>query len=140
MLPNPAFLKPSQKDRFAALLIFGFSFLLRRFFFCGFILGDDCEEFSLMQDLLARGPVFEGHLQYRFVIWVFNWICFALFGVSEATFFLPTQILSASLGVIAYFLFLKWHYERKTAFLSGLLVASFPFEVLIARCAQMICF
>jgi len=131
MLPNPAFLKPSQKDRFAALLIFGFSFLLRRFFFCGFILGDDCEEFSLMQDLLARGPVFEGHLQYRFVIWVFNWICFALFGVSEATFFLPTQILSASLGVIAYFLFLKWHYERKTAFLSGLLVASFPFEVLI---------
>jgi len=31
------------------LIIFLFAFSLRRYFFCGFILGDDAEEFPLIQ-------------------------------------------------------------------------------------------
>lgn len=113
------------------LIIFLFAFFLRRYFFCGFILGDDAEEFHLLQHLTVHVPDFKGHLQYRFGIWLFNVLCFKLFGISETTFFLPTWLLSSSLSVIGYFVLLSWRYKPIHAFLTSLFVASAPYEVLI---------
>ena len=86
------------------LLIFAFSFLLRRYFFCGFILGDDLEELHLIKHIYKHGPSFHGHLQYRFGLWSFNVIAFKIFGISEFSFFLPTWVMSSSLSVIGYFI------------------------------------
>lgn len=114
-----------------SIAIFLFSFFLRRFFFCGFILGDDCEEFSLLQYLTSQGVNFEGHLQYRFGLWLFNILFFKLLGISETTFFLPTWIMSSSMGVIGYFIILRWQYRIVHAILGSLFIATTPFEILI---------
>lgn len=112
-------------------IIFLFAYLLRRYFFCGFILGDDAEEFPLIQNLAVHGPDFKGHLQYRFGMWLFNVIFFKLFGISETTFFLPTWLMSSSLSVIGYYILLSWQYKPIHAFLASLFIASTPFEILI---------
>jgi tetratricopeptide (TPR) repeat protein len=70
-------------------------------------------------------------LHLHFGVWVFNWLAFFLFGVSELSFFLPTFLMSASLGVIGYCTLLSWRYRPLHAFLAGLVIASAPFEVLI---------
>ena len=113
------------------LIIFVSAFFLRRYFFCGFILGDDAEEFPLIQNLAVHGPDFKGHLQYRFGMWLFNVIFFKLFGISEMTFFLPTWIMSSSLSVIGYYILLFRQYRPIHALFAGLFIASAPFEILI---------
>lgn len=89
------------------LIVFVFSFFLRRYFFCGFILGDDLEELHLIKHIYKYGPGFQGHLQYRFGLWCFNVIAFKLFGISEFSFFLPTWVMSSSLAVAGYFILIR---------------------------------
>ena len=113
------------------LSILVFSFALRRYFFCGFILGDDAEEFPLIKHIMTYGPDFQGHLQYRFGMWIFNLLSFKWLGISETAFFLPTWIMSASLSVIGFYILLLWQYRAGHAFLANLFIASAPFEVLI---------
>ena len=64
-------------------------------------------------------------------MWIFNVVCFKLLGISEASFFLPTWILSASLAAIAYFLFLHWQYRPWLALAAGPFIVAAPFEVVI---------
>ena len=113
------------------IIIFLFAYFLRRYFFCGFILGDDLEEFHLIRCITLSGPTFFGHLQYRFGLWLFNVIFFKLFGISETTFFLPTWLMSSSLSVIGYYILISKQYKSIYAFPACLFVASAPFEVLI---------
>ncbi|MCX6818904.1 MAG: glycosyltransferase family 39 protein [Candidatus Aenigmarchaeota archaeon] len=113
------------------LIIFCFALLLRLCFFTGFILGDDIEEFQVMQYVMDNGPELHTAAHIRFGMWLFNVISFSLFGISELSFFLPTWLMSSSLGVIGYYLLLFWKYSRHKAFLAGLFIASAPFEILI---------
>jgi tol-pal system protein YbgF len=113
------------------LILLLFAFGLRRFFFSGFILGDDGMEFAMNLHIIASGPFFQDQLHQRFSVWLFNSLFFKLFGVSETTFFLPTWIMSASLSVIGYYILLAWQYRPFHAFLAGLFVASAPFEIII---------
>lgn len=105
--------------------------LCRIYFFSGFVLCDDVQEFSTLTHILARGPALADHLHVRFGVWVFNWLAFTLFGVSEFSFFLPTVLMSTSLGAIGNWILLAWSYRPLHAFLAGLMIASAPFEVLI---------
>src|SRR3989442_14664923 len=68
------------------LLLFVVAFGLRLHFFSGFILGDDFEEFALFQQISVQGPNFQGPLQYRFPIWLFN-VPLIKVGTSEPMFF-----------------------------------------------------
>ena len=112
------------------LAIFLFALILRLYFFNGFVLGDDPQEFQTAQFLLSN-PVSTDQLQLRFGVWIFNLLSFKALGVSEFAFFLPTLLMSASFGVIGYFLLLNWGYPENKSFLAGLLVAAAPFEVLM---------
>src|SRR2546426_507453 len=103
------------------ILIYCVSLYLRYVFFQGFILGDDAEEFALLQRILAQhGPDFVGHLEYRFNIWIFNYVVLSYLGISEPTFFLPTVLMSGSLGVVAYHILRLWRYGTPHAFWGGL--------------------
>jgi tetratricopeptide (TPR) repeat protein len=112
-------------------LILGYACLCRLYFFSGFALCDDAQELATVIHVLGRGPALFDHLHVRFGVWVFNWLTFSLFGVSEFSFFLPTVLMSASLGVVGYWILLAWRYRPRHAFLAGLMIASAPFEVLI---------
>jgi len=113
------------------LLIFCFALILRLFFFTGFILGDDVEEFQVMQYVMSNGPELHTAAHICFGRWIFNIISFNLFGISESSFFLPTWLMSSSIGVIGYYILTFWRYPRYKAFLAALFIASAPFEILI---------
>jgi hypothetical protein len=85
----------------AMAVLFLLAFLLRLRFHAGFILGDDAEEFGVIRSLVENGPSFEGHLRYRFPMWLFNYLAQLGFGNHEASFFLPTWLLSSLLPVLA---------------------------------------
>lgn len=112
-------------------VIFCLSLSLRFFFFTGFILGDDAMEVGACQHVLEHGPNFNDQVQLRFGIWIFNIPFIKLFDLSETSFFLPTWLMSASLGVFAYWVLLLHSCTRSEAFWAGLFVASAPFEILI---------
>jgi len=113
------------------LILFLFSLFLRRHFFCGFILGDDIQEFGLVSHILENGVNLNDQLALRFGVWLFNLIAFKLLGISESSFFLPTWLMSASLSVIGYYILISKKYDVYHAFFAGLIIASAPFEVLI---------
>jgi hypothetical protein len=113
------------------LAIFAFSLALRYAFFTGFILGDDVQELHASIFMMGNPPDLHDAFHIRFGVWLFNVAFFRLLGVSEFSFFLPTFLMSASLGVIGYFLMLFWGYGEKNSFVAGLFVASAPFEILI---------
>jgi len=113
------------------LVLFLFSLFLRRYFFCGFILGDDIQEFGFIRYLLENNINLDDQVGLRFGLWLFNLIAFKLLGVSEFSFFLPTRLMSASLSVIGYYLLISKKYDVYHAFFAGLLIASAPFEILI---------
>lgn len=112
-------------------IIFVFAFALRRYFFGGFISGDDAQEFPLLLHIMKYGPDFRDQLFQRFGTWMFNYASFKMFGVSETAFFLPTLIMSSSFSVIGYFLFVHWGHKPWHAFTASLFIASAPFEVLV---------
>ena len=115
----------------APLIIFVFAYLLRIFFFSGFILCDDAQEFPLIVHLLDHSPNFNDPVNVRFTLWLFNLIFFKLFDVSEFTFFLPTLIMSSSISVIGYFILYSRGHKVSHSFLAALFIASVPFEVLM---------
>jgi tetratricopeptide (TPR) repeat protein len=122
------------RGRHLVLVSTSFSFALaeRVYFFGGFILGDDVEEFNLARYILLHGPDFQNlHMHLRFGTWVLNYLSFKLFGISELTFFLPTLVVSSLFGMAAYLLLFRWGYDHFRSFLGGLFVASAPFEVLL---------
>ncbi len=113
------------------LILFLFSLFLRRYFFCGFILGDDIQEFGFVSYLLENDVNLNDQVALRFGLWLFNLIAFKLLGISEFSFFLPTWLMSGSLSVIGYYILLLKKYDVCHAFFAGLLIASAPFEILI---------
>ena len=115
----------------AMVLLFGLALLLRVRFHAGFILGDDAEELQLIRSLVENGLSFEGHLRYRFPMWVFNYAAQLVFGNNEAAFFLPTWLLSSLLPVLAALTLRAAGYGLPAALFAGLFVALSPFEVLI---------
>jgi tetratricopeptide (TPR) repeat protein len=110
--------------------LFAFALALRLHFFCGFILADDGQEFPMMKTILASGPIWSDQLHARFGGWILNLLSLKLFGVSEASLFLPTIVLSASFAVLGYVFLLGSGYGVVEAGLAGAFVASAPFEVL----------
>ncbi len=115
----------------AGSLIFLVAIALRVHFFGGFVLCDDPQEFGMANHTFFTGPIWTDHLHRRFVGWIFNWLAYAAFGVSEFSFFLPTFLFSASLGVIGYACLRHMDYSQMASFFGGLVVASAPFEVLL---------
>lgn len=113
------------------LVLFLLAFLLRLRFHAGFVLGDDSEEFILIRLLMENGPSFEGHLRYRFPMWVFNYLAQLGLGNYEAAFFLPTWLLSSLLPVLAYGTLRAAGYGLSGSLFAGVFVALSPFEVLI---------
>ena len=113
-----------------ALVLFLFAFAVRRYFYCGLVLGDDGQEYALMLHVLSRGPDFHDQYHLRFGVWIFNYLSFFLFGISEWSLMLPNWALSSVLGIVAYALLRRWGYDQLQAFLGGLFVVSAPFEVL----------
>lgn len=113
------------------IALFLLAFGVRIVFFSGFILSDDSQEMGLFQHVLNNGPDFRDQLHVRFGGWMFNVLAFKWFGVSEFTYFLPTLIMSSSMGVIGYFIFLAMAYRPLQALLGGMFIASAPFEILI---------
>jgi hypothetical protein len=122
-----------QKHRHVgcAFIIFFFAYALRRAFFCGFILGDDVQEYALLRHVLAFGPDLHDQLNLRVGVWGMNYLFSRLFGVSETAFFMPSWIFSSLMGVMAYLLLIRWGHATAPAFWGGMFVASAPFEVLI---------
>src|SRR5262245_28382545 len=106
------------------LLIFAFGVALRRRFFCGFVLGDDGQEYAVIGQILRYGPLWSDQLHLRFGGWIPNWIALKLFGISETIFFLPTWIISSGLGVVAYAILVASGYGIGLSFLQGLVVVS----------------
>lgn len=100
----------------------------------GFILGDDAQEFGVLQHVLANGPDLRDQLQVRFGGWIVNYVVAVLLGVSESTVLLPSMLLSSAFGVLGYALLIHWGHDRLRAFLGGLLVATAPFEVVLGTC------
>jgi hypothetical protein len=113
------------------IIIFLFALFLRIYFFTGFILGDDLEEFQAFQHIMTHGPILNVALHIRFGLWFFHVLSFKLLGVSIFSFFLPTLLMSSTFGIIGYFLLTFWKYPRYQAFLAALFIASAPFEILI---------
>src|SRR5262249_19320824 len=108
-----------------------FAYAVRRYFYCGLLLGDDGQEYAVILHVLGSGPDFHDQYHLRFGVWIFNYICFLLFGISEWSLMLPNWALSSLLGVVAYALLRRWSYRQLGALLGGLFVASAPFEVLV---------
>ena len=114
----------------AAALLFTVAFLVRWWFLSGLVLGDDAQEFSVIQRVLTGGPNLHEQLQLRFAGWGLNWLFAYLFGLSETTILLPTWILSSTFGILAYALLVPG-YGSGRAFVAGLAVATAPFEVVL---------
>jgi hypothetical protein len=112
------------------VLLFCWAFLLRKYFFCGFIMGDDSQEFGLIHHLMMHGIRLQDQLFQRFMGWIFNALSCKLFGLSESSYFLPILLISSSFSIIGYNILLNHGYSLKAAALSGLMIASAPFEVL----------
>ena len=115
----------------AAVGLFSLAIVLRRLLFCGFVLGDDLEDFDMLRELLSEGPDWRRQLHLRFGVWLFIFCTTKLLGVSETTFFLPTWVVSSTLPIIAYCLFVVRGQSIRRAFLQSLLLVVAPFEVLI---------
>jgi Dolichyl-phosphate-mannose-protein mannosyltransferase len=118
----------------AVLGIFGIALAIRVWLLQGLILGDDAQEFGVLQHVLANGPDLRDQLQVRFGGWVLNYVICGLLGVSETTVILPSMLLSSALAALAYVLLVHWRYERWRAALGALLVATAPFEVMLGTC------
>lgn len=103
----------------------------RLIYFQGFVLGDDTMELATAMEIKNGRIDLENHLHRRFGVWIFNVLVFYLLGVSEFSFFLPTMLFTASTAVIAYLLFKALGYSTLISFLSGLVMATAPFEVFI---------
>jgi hypothetical protein len=114
-----------------AIALFGVALLLRLHFYSGFVLGDDAEEFPLIQSLVLDGPSFEGHLRYRVPMWIFNVASGSWLGLHEAVFFLPTWLVSSLLPVLGYATVRALRYPASSCLFVGLFVALSPFEVLM---------
>ena len=117
----------------SAGLLFGLSLLLRLLFFQGFVLGDDAEEFLLVDHISHAGIDFQvyRHLEYRFPIWGLNLWSHRWLGATELAFFLPTVLLSASFAPLGFAWLRRLGYGVGAAFLGGLLVATAPFEIVL---------
>jgi hypothetical protein len=107
---------------------------VRLWLWSGLILGDDAQEFGVLQHVLANGPDLRDQLQVRFGGWVMNCVFAWLFGVSETTVVLPSLLLSSTFGVLGYLLLVHWGYSRLRAFAGALLVTTAPFEVVLGTC------
>ncbi|HEY4485573.1 MAG TPA: tetratricopeptide repeat protein [Nitrospiria bacterium] len=94
-------------------------------------MSDDTQEMGAFQYILVNGPDFRDQLHVRFMGWFFNVIAFKWLGISESSYFLPTLIMSCTMGAIGYLLLLSMSYRPLQAFLGGVFLASAPFEVLI---------
>ncbi|HET6280625.1 MAG TPA: glycosyltransferase family 39 protein, partial [Polyangia bacterium] len=115
----------------AGAALFLLALALRTRFRCGFVLGDDVEEFAMLRHILNTGPDWHNQIVLRFGVWLFTFISSRLFGLSETTFFLPTLLLSSSLSAIAYCIFVAHGHSVRRAFLQSLMVVTAPFEVLM---------
>src|SRR2546427_701203 len=104
---------------------------LRLLFFQGCILGDDPNDIGAVQAVLARSVHFTVHWELRIFLWFFIVLTQLVLGISEWSFFLSAWILSSSLSVLAYLTMKRFGYEPAQAFLTGLFVATAPYEVLI---------
>ena len=111
--------------------IFGVALALRIAWLQGAVLGDDPLEFGFIDDVARRGTDFTGELAYRFPIWIANVVSIRLLGMSEASFFAPTWVCSATFSVIGYGIARAWGIARGPAALIALYVATAPFEVLL---------
>ena len=116
------------------LALFAAAVAVRLWLRSGFILGDDAQEFGVLQHVLANGPDLRDQLQVRFGGWVINYVTSLLLGVSESAVLLPSMLLSSAFGVLGYVLLVHWGYGRLRAFLGGLIVATAPFEVVLGTC------
>ena len=130
---------PARGMRRSALLrrvvlpavILAWACALRVLFFSGFVLCDDFQELATAVDVLAHGPVLTDQFNLRFGVWLFNVAAFKLFGVSEFGFFVPTVLMSASLGLAGYAILVRWSYALLPAFAAALMIAAAPFDVLL---------
>ena len=111
--------------------LFATSLALRIAWLQGAILGDDPLEFGFIDAVAQSGTDFRGELPYRFPIWILNVITIRLFGLSEASFFAPTWLCSASFSALGYGIARAWGIARPPAALIGLFVATAPFEVVL---------
>src|SRR5947199_7720091 len=130
---------PFAAGRWSALLrrvvlpavILAWACALRVVFFSGFVLCDDRQEFWSAAQAFAYGPTFSDQFYLRFGVWLFNVAAFKLFGVSEFGFFVPTFLMSASLGLVGYAILVRWGHGFLPAFAAGLMIAAAPFDVLL---------
>jgi len=111
--------------------LFSVAFIVRHQLFCGFVLGDDLEDFIMLRDILSRGPDWSDQLHLRFVVWFPVVVSAKLLGISESSFFLPSWAISSALPVISYCFFITRGHGVLRAFLQAGLLAVAPFEVLI---------
>jgi len=112
-------------------MILAWACALRVVFFSGFVLCDDFQELSTAMYVLAHGPVLSDQFELRFGVWLFNVAAFKLFGISEFGFFVPTVLMSASLGLVGYAILVRWGYAVLPAFAAALMIAAAPFDVLL---------
>lgn len=124
-------LKLDKKDYVFILILFAISFTIRCIFFQGFVLCDDPEEFGNPKYFLENKPQFNYHFHFRFTIWGINWLFFKILGVSELSFFLPTLIMSSIIPIFGFLILRKYNYSPLNSFLSSLMIATAPFEVMI---------
>ena len=108
--------------------------LVRFWLRSGLILGDDAQEFGVLQHVLSNGPDLRDQLQVRFGGWVLNYVVCLLLGISETTVLVPSFVISSSFAVLAYLLLVRWGYDRVRATVGGLIVATAPFEVVLGTC------
>ena len=120
-----------RRHLLVALAIVAVAFAVRWALLSGLVLGDDPEEFTMLQQVLAGGLDFHDQLQVRFGGWILNYVAARLFGMSETTLLLPTWLLSSSFGAIAYALLLHWGYGIGRSTLGALVVVTAPFEVVL---------
>ena len=115
----------------AVVALLAVAFSVRWWLRQGLVLGDDPQEYAVLLHILSNGPMLTDQLHLRFSGWIFNHLAFWLGGISETNFLLPTALLTSTLGVMAYAIFVRWGYGRLRAFLGGLLVALAPFELVL---------
>ncbi len=113
------------------VLLFATALLLRLWLFSGFVLCDDAEELQLVERILDEGADFRGHLQYRVPLWLPSVLAMRVLGRTEAGFFLPTVLLSASLPVLGFAILRRCGRSRGASFAAAAVVATAPFEVLL---------